>query len=340
MPEATVEDILRGTQRDVARISRLRPPRELLTALKEADRKLAARLRQESRRFGAPDARFTGAAALAYQQQIQVQIRFLQLRLLGLTERQAIRVVEHSMRRSVRILEQLERRFTGLVRPLRIREAGAMTRAITNKRASILATIPGSVDRYGLSMIGVFENRMRAGLLQGLSMDEMTAVLTGHGGPKGEVSVSSRLLPDGRLIVRTEKIPEGLFVRYKYWAERIVRTETMRSYNQARRVGYEQMREQIPDLQKKIVAILDARTAQDSIAVNGQIRELDDEFIDGAGRRYLYPPARPNDRETTIPWRPEWTAPAAQEKDALDRALLGELTPAEERALIKRIARQ
>ena len=340
MPEATVEDILRGTRRDVERISKIRPPRELLRELRESDRKLAARLRRETRRFGAPDARFSGAAALAYQQQIQLQIRYMQLRLFGLTEKQAKRVIEHSIRRSARILERLERRFTGLVRPLRIREAAQMSRTLGERSASILATIPTSVERYGLTMINEFEKRMRAGLLQGLTMDEMTAALTGHGGPKGDVIVSSRLRPDLTIAFRSENIPEGLFVRYKYFAERIVRTETMRSYNQARRVGYEKMREQVPDLQKKILAILDARTAADSMAVNGQIRQLDDEFVDGAGRHYQYPPARPNDRETTIPWRPAWDEPASQEKSVLDRALLGELTPAEERRLIRRMQKR
>jgi hypothetical protein len=61
-----------------------------------------------------------------------------------------------------------------------------------------------------------------------------------------------------------------------------------------------------PDMQKKILAHFDSRTAPDSIAVHGQIRPLDGYFMDGAGRQYLHPPGRPNDRETVIPWRPHW----------------------------------
>lgn len=76
-----------------------------------------------------------------------------------------------------------------------------------------------------------------------------------------------------------------------------------------------------PDLQKKILAHFDNRTAPDSIYVHGQIRPVAGLFHDGAGREYLHPPARPNDRETVIPWRPVWhelpaTAPAPPEEQA------------------------
>ncbi|GMV40654.1 MAG: hypothetical protein AMXMBFR64_23700 [Myxococcales bacterium] len=36
------------------------------------------------------------------------------------------------------------------------------------------------------------------------------------------------------------------------------------------------------------------------------MRELDEDFRDGAGREYPHPLGRPNDREVEIPWRGEW----------------------------------
>lgn len=56
------------------------------------------------------------------------------------------------------------------------------------------------------------------------------------------------------------------------------------------------------DLKKSAIATFDARTSYDSYPVHGQVRELDEMFEDGAGRRYLHPPGRPNDREKEIPW--------------------------------------
>lgn len=343
MPRASVEDILRASMRDVDAISKVtsqgaKARRELLDELREADRRLASRLRSEARRFGELDARFTGASALAYQSQIQLQIAYLEKRLKGFTEARARVAVERSLQHTVTAMEQLEKRFTGIVRPLRLRQRGAMSSLIAGNQSSLLGQIPTSVDRYGRAMTAEFERYMRIGMIQGMTMDEMIAGLTGHGGPRGRVSMAARLTDTGVIRLVEEDIPEGLFKRHRYWAERVVRTEMMHSYNQARRVGYESMRDtDAPDLQKKIVAILDNRTAPDSIAVNGQIRNLEDDFVDGKGRRYKYPPARPNDRETTIPWRPEWDEEADKMDSEMDRALLGKLSKKEEDALIEKL---
>lgn len=77
---------------------------------------------------------------------------------------------------------------------------------------------------------------------------------------------------------------------------------TASAYNDARLIGLHETREEHPHIGKKILAFFDQRTAYDSVMVHGQIRALEDSFIDGAGRVYLMPPSRPNDRETVIPW--------------------------------------
>lgn len=83
---------------------------------------------------------------------------------------------------------------------------------------------------------------------------------------------------------------------------------TAYAYNRARLVGLQtEYASGDRGLRKKILAHFDSRTAPDSIAVHGQIRKLDGLFQDGAGRQYLQPPARPNDRETVIPWRMSWS---------------------------------
>lgn len=87
-------------------------------------------------------------------------------------------------------------------------------------------------------------------------------------------------------------------------AERIVRTETHAAYNAAHLEGLRRVRDEgtIPNLRKSALVTFDRRTAADSLPMQGQVRELEDFFSDGAGRRFLHPPGRPNDREKEIPW--------------------------------------
>lgn len=337
---ASARELLEGTRRDVEAISSLGSnrtnavARELESELLEAQRNLARRLRSEAARYGGSTARFTGASAKSYERQIELSLQYLQARMVGLTEAQATAAIASSMTQTVRLMEGLEQRFTGIHRPLRLRQADRMRSAVRGAQSTLLRHIPTSVDRYGRNMIGQFERIMRVGLVQGSTLDEMTAALTGHGGPTGMVSMRATVTPSGVLRLEEADIPEGLFVRHRYWAERIVRTEVIRSYNGARLEGMRAIQEEdFPDLQKKIVAILDRRTAADSIAVDGQIRGIDEMFEDGAGRLYLYPPARPNDRETVIPWRPHWSGQMGR-TSRVDREALGELTPEERTAIV------
>lgn len=328
----------------------------LLKLLTDADRILAARLVVEAQQQGGEDARFTGASAIAYRRQIGTVVQLVQGRLNGLTASQARTAIDESMAETIGLLETLETRFTGIARPLRIRQAETMARASEQTRATLLRQHATSVDRYGGSMIRQFETTIATGLVGGMSQREMVASLTGHGGPTGDVSMAAVALPNGQVVrVRVENIPEGLFKRYRFWAERIVRTETANAYSAARMDGLFAARtSDFPDLKKKILAVFDNRTAPDSLGVHGQVRELEGFFQDGAGRVYQRPPARPNDRETVIPWRDHWpdtasTAPLTKSEQHEESKALGSLYPApvprahevaQEHAAAKQIAQQ
>lgn len=305
---ADVRDIIAGTLRDVETIGT--SPllmRGLLDDLRTAERILGKKLRDHAIKHGSLDARFTGAQALAMQQQVLQTIDYVQDRLRGRTKEQAANAINAGVQRTITTLEGLEQRFTGIVTPLRLRQAAQLAHVKGTASGMWARQFPTSVDRYGDKMLGEFEEIIRAGLIAGSSMDEMIAAITGHGGPTGKVSMKAKVTPAGVLRVVENDIPEGLFVRHKYWAERIVRTEVLKAYNGARQAALEQSHDdQFPGMKRKILAVLDKRTAKDSIAVHGQIRGIKEHFVDGAGRSYLYPPARPNDRETVIPWRTEW----------------------------------
>lgn len=91
--------------------------------------------------------------------------------------------------------------------------------------------------------------------------------------------------------------------RERWKADRIVRTELSDAYNGTHLQGLRVARDEYGLKPKKsAIATFDGRTARDSYPVHGQVRELEENFTDGAGRSYLHPPGRPNDREKEIPW--------------------------------------
>jgi hypothetical protein len=332
-----VRSILAGTLHDIERIyTDPAVMAEVLQDMQRAELLLAEKLRKESERFGGPDTRYTGASALAFHQHVATAVEYMKGRVSGQTAAQAQAAIAGSLTRTVATMQGLEKRFTGIVTPLRLAEADQMRAAAGTAKGMWARQFPTSVDRYGTKMLGEAERIARAGLLSGATLDDMVGALTGHGGPKGKVSMAAVVTPNGVLRTREEDIPEGLFKRHKYWAERLMRTELAKAYNGARQTGLEEMAKDHPNLRRKILAILDKRTAPDSLAVHGQIRGIKDPFQDGAGRVYLYPPGRPNDRETVIPWVGDWEDSVENTTD-WEKACMGELDQAGEDALAAKV---
>jgi len=322
--------------------------------LADADRLLGERLQRVMVASGGRDVRFSAAQASMYREQVRLTSEYVRARLAGLTDEQARAAIAASLGHTVDSIARLEETFTGIAQPLRLRQALVFDNVARGVHSSLLRQHLTSVDRYGVAMIGEIEQTMATGMVAGFTQWDMVNALTGHAGPRGTVSMSARVV-NGRVErLAEEEIPEGLFTRYRSWAWRIVRTETSHAYNEARLAGLIEMRAEMPDLGKKILATFDQRTAYDSIVVHGQIRPLDGYFTDGLGRQYQRPPGRPNDREVLIPWRSRWsetpsTAPLTPERVAFLRNNLG--TPrvagierahdvAEERRLLGETRRQ
>lgn len=281
--------------------------RAMVRMLRDAQDGLEAKLRRETANHGGPHERFTGAAAEAYRQQLITARWQVERRMAGVTIEAARGSAVTGYRRSARLLERLEVAHGGSVEVSQLLTASRMNRALRDRDASLVGRVATSVDRYGRATTELFERTIARGLLMGSSQTEIIDALVGHGGPTGVVSMAAvEVAPGVVQRLRLEAIPEGLFRRYRYWATRLVRTEVANAQNGAALELMRASAEHMPGLQKKIIAVMDARTAPDSIAVHGQVRPLDGLFVDGAGREYEHPPARPNDREVIIPWRPEW----------------------------------
>jgi hypothetical protein len=278
--------------------------RALLQTLVEADQSMGRRLEYWTRqRLGGGSMRFSEASLIVYREQVQAAIALVQDRLLGITNQTSLRAARVGLSLSNDLFNQLERAFVGIVRPIPIDEA-----AIMRLRPSLLARHATSVDRYGRAMVDTMERMLSQGLAEGITQSEMVQRLVGIRGPTGMVSMRAVEVQPGVVVRLSEDyIPEGLFVRHRSWAWRIVRTETAEAQNAANEASIDHASEVLQEpVRRKILAVMDNRTAADSLAVHGQIRAKGEYFVDGAGRRYLRPPARPHDRETLIPWRDRW----------------------------------
>lgn len=273
-----------------------------LGILKEADADLSRRLHRLVTRRGAQDLRFTEAQALAYRQQIRLTQKYMDERLLGHTHAQALKAIGAGTKSTVRLMKKLEKQFTGIAKPLQLDSQAMQDSIVRGTGASLLRQHVTSVARYSTAMIQDFERVMRVGALEGLSQHQVISRLVAQGELGGINAQKLHEQEPGYF-----PAPTGYVVR-RYWAERIVRTETAYALNAANASTIAAAKvTDFPDMQKKILAHFDNRTAPDSIAVHGQIRPVDGLFTDGAGRMYRHPPARPNDREVVIPWRPHWS---------------------------------
>lgn len=293
-----------------------------LGILTEADQILSQRLHGLVKKGGGPKVRFSEAHALLWRRQIQITQDYLNERLQGHTHAQATKAVAASVASTVKLAKKLEKQFTGILRPLALDDQAMQDHITRGTGASLLRKHQASVRRYGTMMITDFERVLRSSLLAGLNQHQTISRIVSTGKLGG---VSAGRLHDAEPAYFPEPTS---YLRRRYWAERIVRTESAHAYNAGGLATIQTAKvTDFPDMQKKIVATFDWRTAPDSIAVHGQIKPVADMFVDGAGRHYLHPPARPNDREVVIPWRPHW-----QELPASQPA-----TPAEQAAAVQEI---
>lgn len=238
-----------------------------------------------------------------FRSQMRLATRFVQRRLDGVTQEHALKSMRTSIWRTAKLTKQLEPLLSKRVPiPIRI-DRDALERTVSRRLATtILKRSESSARRYGDAMIAEFNRVIREGLRSGATQAEMVDALI----------MRSQATPEFRRRISQAQpawSPQRLvgFRQRQSWAERIVRTETANAVNASNlRSMHHIKRTALPDLKKKILATFDARTADDSIGVHGQVRGLRGKFRDGAGRSYLRPPARPNDREIVIPWREAW----------------------------------
>lgn len=275
--------------------------RELIELLTTADENLKTRLEKILDRND-PDEIFSEVELALFLANAIDEINRTTRQLEILLNRSGLRVMDESITRVETFLYRANRAFTDEILPVRIDRA-----LRTRLQPMLLDRHATSIDRYGKAMVRRINQIMVRGMLRGKTQSQMVDELVQIRGPRGVVSLRAVQIQPGMVVrVAEENVPEGLFMRYRSWAWRIVRTEMSEAQNASHLASIQGHRDQFPDIKKKILATFDLRTAMDSVGVHGQVRPVDGYFMDGAGRVYQRPPSRPHDREVVIPWRDRW----------------------------------
>jgi len=190
-----------------------------------------------------------------------------------------------------REIAALSRHFQDSVTPVNLDAA----RVVATSKSYIIPRIQTSAARYA-GMVGHdLRETIAASILRGESRYHLVNRLQRQGGPMGRVDMGG-----GRM----EDIPEGLFRRYRHWAERVARTEVHSAYNSTLMESMHDARRDIPDLQKRWCADGSACDAV-CLPINGQKVALDAMFDTPRGA-IEHAPAHPNCRCRTGAWRAEW----------------------------------
>lgn len=156
-----------------------------------------------------------------------------------------------------------------------------------------------SAARYATNIRADIRRTLSLAVLRKETFHQTTSRLVKTGGPRGLVALRGIVGEPGAY---AEWISEGLFRRYRYWAERIVRTELIHAYNAQHEAGIREAHDQDPTYRKRWDAALDRRVCAICRGLDGQIVGVDEAFSGGV----RHAPAHPNCRCTVVPWKLDW----------------------------------
>jgi len=195
--------------------------------------------------------------------------------------------------------------FEGSIRPIAIEP----TAVLAEGKKLLFKKFATSASRYAGQVGEDIRKQLAIGVVRGETVDQLTSRLVRLGGPSG--LVYTRGLPDSPH-AKAEFIAEGLFKRYRHYAERLVVTETVKAYNECALIGMDELEANDPGYFKRWDAAIDGRTCP-------YCKEYDDLVVplDGMFRGIVCPPLHPRCRCAVVIWRKEWDENRAKLKDDL-----------------------
>ncbi len=283
-----------------AEISTLPPIaiREFAPVLAQARREAVQGLSRWLQTIKDGDARFTAQAyrnAIAQLDQALETIKQLDPAMLKGLRAAERRSSPMAVRHVQEQLGTFSRMFGATVRPIPLEQA----RRLAEGSKTLIKKFPNSAARYAGSVGDDIRRELAVGMLKGESIGEMTLRLAKHGGPKGEVALSGIL---GQPSAVSEYIAEGLFKRYRFWGERVARTEVIAVYNQTADDSIHEAHKLDDKIARMWNAAADKRVCPICRDLDGKIAKIGESFPGGYDR----PPAHPYDRCSVVAWRSDW----------------------------------
>ncbi len=294
------QQVLSAHRRTLDRVIDRGSIERLRSTYKRATAEVIAKLE----RLGAGSQAFTAHHLRMVLAQLRAGQIYIDSELLGELSTASRDAQIESLNTLIRSYSKLETKFSGHAPVLPIEEVSRFNGVIDKSRPTLLRQHRTSLQRYGTSMIGRFEEEMSVSMASGETLDGA--------------------------IGRIHKTYKGEF----WQAERIGRTEVSYAVNKSHADGIKEIAKEDPAVYQQWVEFcgpdgkpLDPRVAVDSIAMNGQLAlpggdftmpadapwpdakgntKVDDSLV---GKSWKVAPCRPNGRETVQVWKKEWGAP-------------------------------
>ncbi len=174
-----------------------------------------------------------------------------------------------------------------------------VARLIATGESFLIPRYAASAARYPVEVQRAIRRELAVGLVRGETVTALADRIARVGAAR---NASGGGLPGGGP-GRDVGLADGLWNRYDYWAERIVRTETIAAYNLSLEGSIRQAAEQVPGLVRRWDASMDGRICSICRELDGTTATLGGDFEGGYDR----PPAHPNCRCRCGAWRASWS---------------------------------
>lgn len=305
MPVAPIyRDVLRQHRERLARVVDKAAVPKMRNLYDQAQAELAVKLRRAN--AGQMKDSFTAHKHRITMAQVrQGQVQMVNIMHGGLGE--LSEAAQHIAIRGVsKDIQRLHKKFTGAETRVPIDEAARFTGVVDKRRTSLLTLHRDSLSNYGVRVVRSVENQLALSLVQQETTQQAI-----------------------------DRVVEATDVEW-WQGERIVRTEMAWAYNGAQADAIQDSSKELPDLHMRWNELvdddtgkpLDERVSVDSLAMHGQVVIPGENFIMPAtspmpdakgrfdvpdqlvGKKWKFPPNRPNDRSCLTPWRPGWEAPS------------------------------
>lgn len=195
-------------------------------------------------------------------------------------------VTKASQQHAAAYLHALDQHYTGVARPLAFDTLGWWETTNAKIGQVRLRQYSQSLQLYGAASVRQIEDELAKTVLLGETWDVARS--------------------------KVHQVVKGVVGDREWMVDRIVNTEVSAAYNGTQLEALLSEHSDADPMLKKLVAVFDARTGRDSMALHGQTRKVDEPFFDPYfGVTYMAPPNRPHDREVVVGWRTSYGDPGA-----------------------------